>query len=60
MAMTTMTLTCKTRWWVWPYLWLAIAAAWTVAPFASEGQIEVWSEAQAAFIVKHGMRIGVK
>lgn len=60
MAKVTLTLTVKTSWWVQPYICLAIAAAWTVRPFASDEQIDAWSTAHAAFIVAHGMKFGSK
>jgi hypothetical protein len=60
MAQITIKLTCKILWWVQPYIWLATVVAWTVAPFASDEQIKDWSEAHAAFIVKHGLRTSLK
>jgi len=60
MAKTTMTLTVRMRWWVKPYLWLAIGAAYTVSPFASEDQIDAWSGAHARFIAAHGLRFGME
>lgn len=60
MAKTVVKLTVKFSWWVRPYLWLAIAAGWTVAPFASEEQIDRWSEAHGRFIATNGIRFEAK
>jgi hypothetical protein len=50
---------CKIKlhlaWWVRPYLILATAIGWTVAPFARES-LGKYLEHHAAFVTKHGVR----
>lgn len=54
--MATLKVTVKVAWWVRPYMALAIAVLWTVAPWGDDQQIGAYCERQSNFVAKHGFR----
>ncbi|MHB2265035.1 hypothetical protein [Aliihoeflea sp. PC F10.4] len=61
MAVTSMSVSVRFRWWFWPLFWLVVAFAWSVgwAVGDDDDRLDDWLDARMTFLAQRGIRFDV-